>query len=123
MDKNNQCQHDHHSGGNFGNGFIFGLIVGAAIVFLLGTKKGKEILKTLAENGFEGITGLTDLIDEDDEMGEYEEDYEEEVEPIDQEVSQQEEGATPTPKTPEKRIVVVHRHPRPVKRLFRGVKR
>lgn len=39
----------------FSDGFLLGLIVGGAAVFLLGTKKGKYILKTLTEQGFEGL--------------------------------------------------------------------
>lgn len=39
----------------FSDGFLIGLLVGGAAVFLLGTKKGKDILKTLTEQGLEGL--------------------------------------------------------------------
>lgn len=44
----------------FSDGFLFGLIIGGAAVFLLGTEKGNKILKALADEGFEGITDLID---------------------------------------------------------------
>lgn len=58
---NNQAK-----GGSFSNGFLWGLIVGAAIVFLLATKKGRRLLKTITEDGFEGLTDLYDLFDEEE---------------------------------------------------------
>jgi len=70
MDKNHN-QHTH--GGGMGNGFLLGVIVGAALVFLFATKKGKKILKMLSENGFEGIAELTDMLSEDED--EFEENY------------------------------------------------
>ena len=42
--------------GNFFNGFLLGLLVGGFIVFLLGTKKGKRILKEISENGLDNIS-------------------------------------------------------------------
>lgn len=44
----------------FSDGLLFGLIIGGAAVFLLGTEKGNKILKALADEGFEGITDLID---------------------------------------------------------------
>lgn len=44
----------------FSDGFLFGLIIGGAAVFLLGTEKGNKILKAIADEGFEGITDLID---------------------------------------------------------------
>ncbi len=38
--------------GNGSSGFILGLIIGGAAVFLLGTDKGRKILKSLTEEGF-----------------------------------------------------------------------
>jgi len=40
---------DKNSG--FGNGFLFGLIIGVAICLLFTTKKGRVILSELIENG------------------------------------------------------------------------
>jgi gas vesicle protein len=66
-------KHKCSAGGNFSNGFLLGVVVGAIIVFLLATKKGKKIIQTLTENGFEGVSDLTDmLLDEDEELEEEE---------------------------------------------------
>lgn len=56
---------------NSGNGFLLGMIVGGAIVFLLGTDKGRQILKSLTD---EGISEISDILENVQE----EEDYEEE---------------------------------------------
>src|SRR5882762_8460619 len=67
MDKHHK-HHDHaHSGGGFSNGFLLGSLIGGGLVFLLGTKKGKEVLKTLTENGFEGVSELKDLLNEEED--------------------------------------------------------
>ena len=64
MSNNN---HDNHSSNNgFGNGFLLGAILSGAAVFLLGTKKGKKLLKTLTEEGIEGISDLEDFLFEDE---------------------------------------------------------
>lgn len=94
-------QHKEHHGGGFANGFLLGVIVGAAVVFLLATKKGKRILKMLTENGFEGVAELTDMFADDEEEME-EEEYT--AEGADEKL---------VPKTALK----------PIKRFFRGVKR
>ncbi len=44
---------NNHQGGGFMNGFLWGAIIGAVVVFLLGTKKGKNILKLVSEESFE----------------------------------------------------------------------
>jgi len=48
------------SEGKFSNGFMLGLIVGALIVFLWGTKTGKNILKIISEEGLEGLGNLVE---------------------------------------------------------------
>ena len=62
---------NHNSGGGFLQGLLLGALIGGGAVFLLGTKKGKKLLKTLTEEGLEGIAGIEDLIE--DEIEEYEE--------------------------------------------------
>lgn len=47
--------------GKFFNGFLLGLLVGGAVVFLLGTKKGKKLLKAISE---EGIDSISDILEE-----------------------------------------------------------
>lgn len=49
--------------GRFSNGFILGLIIGGGVVFLLGTKTGKKLLKTFSEQGMEGLTELLEEAD------------------------------------------------------------
>lgn len=55
---------NNSSGGSFVNGFLWGAIIGAGVVFLLGTKKGKRLLKTITEEGLEGVSGLSELVEE-----------------------------------------------------------
>ena len=54
-----------NNNGNHGNkffeGFIWGAIIGGAIVFLMGTKKGKKLLKAIAD---EGVGNFADILDE-----------------------------------------------------------
>ncbi|MBU2632552.1 YtxH domain-containing protein [Patescibacteria group bacterium] len=64
---NNNCHRPH--GGNFINGFVFGLIMGAALVFLFGTKKGKKLLQILSEEKLEDFKEFLDKM-EDDEFDE-----------------------------------------------------
>ncbi len=45
----------NNHGSRFTDGLLLGMIIGGAAVFLLGTEKGKKILKTLTEQGFEGL--------------------------------------------------------------------
>lgn len=54
MDNNN----NKNSGNNFFSGFLLGVLVGAAVVFLLGTKKGKRLLKTISEEGLDNISNI-----------------------------------------------------------------
>jgi gas vesicle protein len=65
------------SGGNFFSGFIIGALVGAAIVFFLGTKKGKKLLKVISE---EGMDKLNNVLEKADKTADLEEIYEEEEE-------------------------------------------
>ena len=56
-------EHDNrHSGGGFFNGFILGLLVGAGLVFLFGTAKGKKVLQMLLEQ-VEENTELSELLE------------------------------------------------------------
>lgn len=64
MDNNNPStssgQAGSGQGSNFFSGFLIGVLVGAAVVFLLGTKKGKKLLKAISEDGIEDIYNLLD---------------------------------------------------------------
>lgn len=72
MDNNNG-----KSGGNFLGGFLLGFLIGGLVVFLLGTKKGKKILKTISE---EGLDNLSNILEKTDGAGDLDEVYEEEEE-------------------------------------------
>ena len=43
---------------NFFSGFLIGALFGAAVVFFLGTKKGKELLKIISEKGMDNVSHL-----------------------------------------------------------------
>lgn len=49
-----------NSSGGFGNGFLLGVLLGGGVVFLLGTKKGKQLLKVITEEGWERAAELKD---------------------------------------------------------------
>jgi len=63
MDKNN-------SNNNFFSGFLLGVLVGAAAVFLLGTQKGKKLLKTISEEGAGNISELLNRVDNGESLDE-----------------------------------------------------
>lgn len=52
----------NNRGGSFFAGFLWGIIIGAALVFFIGTKKGKRLLKVISEEGLE----LSELLGADD---------------------------------------------------------
>lgn len=97
-------KHDHHHAGGFGNGFLIGCIVGAAVIFFLFTKRGKELLRTITEEGIEGVEEFKELLDMDGDDEEYEESPRERVDHV---VTKTETAIAPLKKT--------------AKRFFRGV--
>ena len=54
---------NNQNNGKFFNGFLLGLIIGGVLVFLLGTKKGKRLLKAISEEGIENISNILDSAD------------------------------------------------------------
>ena len=64
-------KHDHNGSG-FMNGLLLGVIIGAALVFFLGTKKGKKLLQAITDEGFEGMGELKALLTEDMDVEEEE---------------------------------------------------
>ncbi len=56
----------------FSTGFILGLIIGGGLVFLLATRTGKNLLKIVSEQGFDGFLNLLEEYDIAD-LEEYEE--------------------------------------------------
>ncbi len=61
-------------GSNFFSGFLVGALVGAAVVFLLGTKKGKKLLKAISEEGVENISNILENADKSVDLDEILED-------------------------------------------------
>lgn len=51
----------------FLNGFLWGVVLGAGVVFFFGTKKGKKILRNISEQGSEVFSGLEDYIEEEED--------------------------------------------------------
>lgn len=56
---------DHHDS-KFSTGFLIGIIIGGGLVFLLGTKTGKNLLKIVSEQGLDGFINLLEEYDLDD---------------------------------------------------------
>lgn len=52
---------NNNGGSKFLTGFMWGAIIGGGLAFLLGTKKGKKILKAISEEGF----GLSELLNQE----------------------------------------------------------
>lgn len=50
---------EKHSNSN--GGFVWGLILGAAVGSLVSTQKGRQILKDLAEHGLESVENIVNL--------------------------------------------------------------
>lgn len=50
-------------GNNFFSGFLLGALIGAAAVFLFGTKKGKRILKAISEEGSGNISRIVSKLE------------------------------------------------------------
>ena len=66
---------ENNNGNKFLNGFVLGLLIGVGVTLLLSTKKGKKILRSISEEGLDGI--LERLDGSEDDLNE-EADYEEE---------------------------------------------
>jgi hypothetical protein len=101
---NNDLSTSSRQGNNSFNTFLLGIIVGAAIVFLLGTEKGKKILKVISEKGLDNISNLLEEADKSTNLDEVLEE-ENEVSPK-TELAKEDAGEKPR-----------------VRRFFRGVSR
>lgn len=86
-----------HRSSHFSSGFLLGAIIGATIVFLVGTEKGKKVLKVITD---EGLKKLSDLIEE----RELEDEVLEEVEPVDKVVEEPKDFEKEAAKQPKKRF-------------------
>jgi len=99
MDNNN----NKSSNNSFGV-FLFGALVGAVIVLLLVTKKGKKILKAISEEGEGKISNIINKIENS----------------VDLEDESLENEQTAVPKTEVIKEAVSEKKPK-VRRFFRGV--
>lgn len=54
---------DHQHNNGFFNGFLFGVLIGAGLVFLLGTKRGKELIDDISEVGSSFLDDFIELFD------------------------------------------------------------
>ncbi len=54
----------NREGGRFSDGLVLGLLLGGAIVFLLGTDKGKKVLKLLTAEGGNALEGILKELDD-----------------------------------------------------------
>ena len=55
---------------NFFSGFLLGLLIGAFVVFLLGTKKGKKLLKVISEGGQDNISNISEEVNKEEDLNE-----------------------------------------------------
>ena len=46
---------EKENGNKFLNGFLLGVLIGAGIVFVLNTRKGKKLLKLISEDGLDNL--------------------------------------------------------------------
>jgi hypothetical protein len=83
--------------------FTWGMIVGGALVFMLTTKKGRELLKELTDGGIDGIEEFIDLDKVKELTREFHDDEEEDL------IDEDEEAV---PKVKKKS-----------RRLFRGIRK
>ena len=94
-----------HRSSHFSGGFMLGVVIGAALVYLVATEKGKKVLKAVTD---EGLKNISELIEE----SELEDEILEEVEPVEEVVEEpQDLENKETPKKTTK------------KRFFRRVKK
>ena len=105
-EKNNSCCKGS-------NGFLFGMIVGGALVFLIGTKKGRKVLKELSLKGADMIEGLSS-IEDTESLSEEEDDGAVYEEQIDREVEKEKSETKPNPSRNGHTFG---------KRFFKGIKR
>ena len=105
MENNNS-----NSGSKFINGFLLGALIGAGVVFLLGTKKGKKLLKTISEEGLGNISNILEKAEKFEEISNDEEVEkiipQKKVAPIEGELEDESEEIRPK-----------------VKRFFKGISR
>lgn len=122
---------DERKHGSFSSGFVWGLVVGILLSALVGTKRGRELLKELSERGLSAIEDFLEnqentLEDEVMEMGEQDagevevEEKKDEEAPIPSAEPEPEDEAEVKPK-PEPTVKPANGSLK--KRVFRGIRR
>lgn len=61
------------------NGFILGLVVGVLVTLMFTTKKGRQILRALTEEGLSRFTEVEDILHAMEDDGEFADSMEEEM--------------------------------------------
>lgn len=74
MDNNPSAGSGH--GSNFFSGFLLGALVGAGLVFLFGTKKGKKLLRIISEKGADNISSILEKAEKTADLAEIQEEDE-----------------------------------------------
>lgn len=54
----------NNNGSRFSDGFLLGALIGGVAVFLLGTDKGKKLLKTITQEGEGALSSFLEDLDE-----------------------------------------------------------
>ncbi len=93
------------------NGFLLGLLIGGAVGALVSTKKGRQILKDIAEYGLDYVGKTIDMDDIETILNEDEEEF------FDDELDMTK------PKSAEEKAEEPAKKEEPRKRLFRGIRR
>lgn len=93
------------------NGFLLGLLIGGAVGALVSTKRGRQILKDIAEYGLDYVGSSLNMEDINTILNEEEEEI------MNGEMEEASEKEKPAEKS------VNHEEPSRRKRLFRGIKK
>lgn len=91
------------------NGFLLGLLIGGAVGALVSSKKGRKILKDIAEYGLEYVGNTIDMEDIESILSEDEEEMM--------------SGEADAGSVPEDKESQAEQQERPRRRLFRGIRK
>ncbi len=99
------------------NGFLLGLLIGGAVGALVSTKKGRQILKDLADYGLEYVGKTIDMEDVENILnGEDEEVFEDDLDMTKNETKREEQNSSP-------KEDVMQKNEPARRRLFRGIRK
>lgn len=115
MENNNPSANSGH-GNNFFSGFLLGALVGAAMVLLFVTKRGKKILKAISEESEGKLSNILNKLENSVNL----EDEESEDEPS---FASTPVEASAGKGNETKRKVVIQDKPKLTRRFFRGISR